>query len=64
MTPFELQEGVISAYDNFYSRSKSINHFKKAEFFYGFSNLYVRHLFRNIIKENQYFLDYLEGISS
>jgi radical SAM superfamily enzyme YgiQ (UPF0313 family) len=64
MTPYELQEGVISAYDNFYSRSKSINHLKKVEVFYGFSTLYVRHLFKKIIKENQEFLDYLEGISS
>ncbi len=64
MTPYELQEGVISAYENFYSKSKSINHLLKAEFFYGFSTLYVRHLFKKIIKENQEFLDYLEGISS
>jgi radical SAM superfamily enzyme YgiQ (UPF0313 family) len=64
MTPYELQEGVISAYDNFYSRSKSINHLKKAEFFYGFSTFYVRHLFKNIIKENREFLDYLDSISS
>ena len=64
MTPYELQESVISAYDNFYSRSKSINHLKKAEFFYGFSTLYVRHLFKKIIKENQDYLDYLEDIIS
>jgi len=64
MTPYELQESVISAYDDFYSKSKSLNHLKKAELFYGFSTLYVRHLFKKIIKDNQDYLDYLEGISS
>lgn len=64
MKPHELQEGIISAYDNFYSKSKVFNHLKKAEFFYSFGTLYVRHLFKKMIKENQDYLDYLEGISS
>ena len=64
MTPYELQEGIISAYENFYSRSKVLNHFKKAELFYGFETIYVRHLFKKMIKENQDYLNYLEEVKA
>ncbi len=64
MTPYELQEGVISAYQNYYSNSKIINHFKRGEFFYGFETLYVKHLFKKIIKQNEDYLEYLSSISS
>ncbi len=64
MTPYELQDGVISAYNDFYSRSKVISHIAKGEFFYCFQILYVRHLFKKIIRENRDYLDYLDKISS
>lgn len=64
MTPYELQEGIISAYQNFYSTSKTVNHIKSGEIFYGLETLYVKHLFKKIIKQNQEYLDYLNGINS
>ena len=64
MTPYELQEGIIYAYENFYSNSKIFNHLGKLELFYGFETLYVKHLFKKIIKQNEDYLDYLAGVSS
>jgi len=64
MTPYELQEGIISSYENFYSTSKILNHFKKGEFFYGFETLYVSFLIRKIVKKNQDYLDHLGNIGS
>ena len=64
MTPLELQEGIISAYQNFYSNSKIINHLKHGEIFYGIETLYVKHLFKKIIKQNEDYLDYLANIST
>jgi len=64
MTPYELQDGVISAFDDFYSTSKTIKHIRKGEFFYSFETLYFRHLIKKIIKENKDYLNYLDNISS
>ncbi len=64
ITPYDLQIGIISAYENFYSRSKVINHIKKGEFFYGTETLYIRHLLRKILKKNWDYLENLERISS
>jgi anaerobic magnesium-protoporphyrin IX monomethyl ester cyclase len=64
MTPYELQEGIIYAYENFYSNSKIFSHLRKLELFYGFETLYVKHLFKKIIKQNEDYLDYLAGVSS
>jgi radical SAM superfamily enzyme YgiQ (UPF0313 family) len=64
MTPLELQEGIIDAYQGFYSNSKMFSHLGHAEFFYGLETLYVRLLFRKIISQNQDYLEYLEKISN
>jgi len=64
ITPYELQNGVISAFDDFYSTSKTIKHIRKGEFFYSFETLYFRHLIKKIIKENKDYLNYLDNISS
>lgn len=64
MTPLELQEGVISAYRNFYSNSKSLSHLKNGEFFYCLETLYVKHLFKKIIRQNEEYLEYLRKISN
>jgi len=64
MSPYELQQGIISAYENFYSGKKILHHFGKGELFYGFETFYVRFLFKNIIRQNEEYLDYLDGISS
>jgi len=63
MTPYELQEGIISAYENFYSTSKAFQHFKNGEFFYGLEAFYVKHLTKKIIRENEDYLDFLDGVS-
>ena len=63
MMPLELQNGIIDAYQGFYSGGKIINHLKKIELFYGLEILYVKHLFNKIIKQNQEYLDYLEKMS-
>jgi len=59
MSPYELQQGIISAYENFYSTTKIVHHAGKGEFFYGFETLYVKFLFKKIIKENEEYLEYL-----
>jgi hypothetical protein len=63
MTPIELQNGLIDAYQSFYSRSKSLRHIAQGELFYGIETLYVRFLFNKIINQNQDYLEYLEKIS-
>jgi hypothetical protein len=63
MTPLELQDGIIDAYQDFYFRSKSLRHILHGEIFYGLEITYVRYLFRRIIRQNQEYLDYLEKIS-
>ena len=63
MTPLKLQEGIIDAYQTFYSSSKIINHLGHYEIFYGLETLYVKYLFKKIIRQNYYYLEYLEKIS-
>jgi radical SAM superfamily enzyme YgiQ (UPF0313 family) len=62
MTPYELQDGIISAYENFYSSSKVFHHFRNGELFYGLEALYVKHLAKKIIRENEDYLDYLDKV--
>jgi hypothetical protein len=63
MTPLELQEGIIDAYQSFYSNSKILKHFKRGEIFYGLETIYVKFLFKKIIRQNQGYLDYLASFS-
>ena len=64
MTPLKLQQGIIDAYQSFYSRFKSLKHFSHREFFYGLETTYVRFLFKRIIRQNSEYLEYLEKISN
>ena len=64
MSPFELQEGIISLYQDFYSNLKALSHIKNGDMFYGFETFYVRHLFKKIIKQNHSYLEYLDKIST
>jgi len=64
MTPLELQEEIIDAYQSFYSNKKMFNHLKKMEFFYGAEIFYVKFLFKRIIRQNQEYLEYLEKFSN
>jgi radical SAM superfamily enzyme YgiQ (UPF0313 family) len=63
MTALELQEGVISAFEDFYSTGKAFHHLARGELFYGVETLYVRHLFKKIIQENEEYLEYLQTIA-
>lgn len=64
MSAYELQEGLISAYENFYSNTKVLHHITRGEFFYGFETLYVKSLFKKIIHENEEYLEYLSKIEN
>jgi len=64
MSPYELQEGIISAFENFYSNSKVINHIRRGEFFYGLGTLYFKVLIKRIIRQNEDYLDYLYDIKN
>lgn len=64
MTPLELEEGIIDAYQGFYSNSKILSHLGHGEIFYGLETLYVKYLFKKIIRQNSEYLEYLEKISS
>jgi len=63
MSPLELQEGIIDAYQDFYSSSKVLNHLIHAEFFYGLETFYIRMLFKKIISQNKDYLEYLSKIN-
>ena len=64
MSPLELQEGIIDAYQDFYSGSKVLHHLVHAEFFYGLETYYVRMLFKKIINQNKDYLEYLNNVGS
>ena len=64
MTPYELQEGVIESFENFYSRSKIFHHFMKGQFFYGIQTMYFRFLIKKIVRQNYEYLEYLSKFSS
>lgn len=64
MTPYELQEGIISAFEDFYSNSKGLFHIGKGEFFYGIQTFYFKTLIKKIIRQNQDYLGYLDRLSS
>ncbi len=64
MSPYELQQGIISAYENFYSTTKIFHHMSKGELFYGFECLYVKFLFKKIIRQNEEYLEYLSTIKN
>ena len=63
MTPYELQEGIIYAFENYYSNSKILHHIRHGQFFYGIETLYFKTLIRRIIKQNQDYLDYLSRLN-
>ena len=64
MSPYELQEGVIFAFENFYSNSKILNHIRKGELFYGMGTLYFKVLIKKIIRQNEDYLNYLNEMKN
>jgi len=64
MTPFDLQEGLISAYENFYSTRNMFYHLIKMEIFRSLETFYMRKNFKWCIKQSEPYLDYLQDISS
>ncbi len=63
MTPYELQEGVISCYENYYTAKKGLKDLMKGKFFYGGVTFYLKYLFWRIKRQNKNFLKRLEKIS-
>ena len=63
MTPYELQEGLISAYENYYSTRNVIHHLKKFKMFQSIDMFYTKKLFNWGLKQNRSYLDYLHDIS-
>jgi len=59
MTPYELQEGVVNSYEDFYSNKKAFQHLKTGEVFYGIGTLYVKSLIKKTVRENRDYFDYL-----
>lgn len=64
MSPYELQEGVISSFEDFYSNTKVLNYFRKGEFFYGIGTQYFKILIKKIIRENENYLTYLSEMKN
>ena len=64
MSPLELQEGVINAYEDFYSAKKAINHLKKKEIFQAMETFYVKNLIKKGIAQNMPYLTYLKEVSA
>jgi len=64
MSPIELQEGIIDAYESFYSTNKVINHLKKREFYQAMESFYLKKLIKVGYKKNKHYLDYLRNLSS
>ncbi|MBS3782086.1 MAG: B12-binding domain-containing radical SAM protein [Candidatus Thermoplasmatota archaeon] len=63
MSPYELQEGIISCYEEYYNLKKGLKHFIRGQFFYGGATFYLHYLFWKIKKENRRYLQALEKIS-
>lgn len=62
MSAYDLQMGVISSYEEFYSTKKAVSHLIRDKLLYSFETMFVRLLVKKIIKKNQDYLDYLESI--
>jgi len=63
MSPYELQEGIIDCYEEYYSMKKGLKHLAKGQFFYGGATFYLKYLFYRIKRENKEYLRRLEDIS-
>jgi len=60
MTPLELQQGVIDAFQSFYSGKKILHHFSQGELFIAGQTTAFKLLIKRIIHRHQYYLEYLE----
>jgi radical SAM superfamily enzyme YgiQ (UPF0313 family) len=63
MSPLELQEGVINAYENLYSTRKIFTHLKRKEIFEATQKLHMRRLLKRGIKQNKSYPIYLQDVS-
>jgi len=60
MTPLELQQGVIEAFESFYSGKKILHHLSQAEMFIAGQTLAFKLLIKRIIHKHQQYLEFLE----
>jgi len=63
MSPLELQEGVINAYETLYSAKKIFNHSRRKEIFKAMQKFYMRRLLKRRVKQNKSYLAYLQDVS-
>ena len=63
MSPLELQEGVINAYENLYSTKKIFNHSKRKEIFKAMQKFYLRRLLKRGFNQNKSYLANLQDVS-
>lgn len=64
MSALQLQEGLLSAYENFYSTGSIIHQLKGLRFFQSVETLYTQKFIRARIKQNESYIEYLKHISS
>ncbi len=63
MSPYELQEGIIDCYEEYYSIKKGLKHLAKRQFFYFGATFYLKYLFYQIKRENKVYLEKLKELS-
>ncbi len=64
MSPLELQEGLESAYENFYSTRSIMHQLKRLHFFQPIEILYTQKFIKARMKQNESYMEYLQHISS
>ena len=63
MSPLELQEGVLNAYESVYSTSQIFNHLKRKEIFKSMQKFHIRRLLKRGIKQHRFYPAYLQDAS-
>lgn len=63
ISPWELQEAVLNAYEEFYCTKKILNHLGRKEVFKAMQKLRVKRLLKRGIKENESYGGYLQKVS-
>ncbi|UCF49029.1 MAG: B12-binding domain-containing radical SAM protein [Thermoplasmatales archaeon] len=62
MSPLDLQEGLISAYEKFYSTRNIIYDLMRLKISQSVSTFYMKNYYKILIEKNDSYLDYLQGI--
>jgi len=63
MSPLDLQDGLISAYENFYSTRKIVHNMMRLKILESFETFYMRKFFKWWINKSEYYFNYLQDVS-